>query len=75
MVIATVVNICKSLLLGKKKAQIKYLFSSYNETKMITEENKQQKPSFDFGYIRSTIITHIHTILLLLYVDNNFLKK
>lgn len=42
---------------------------------MITEENKQQKPWFDFGYIRSTIITHIHTILLLLYVDNNFLKK
>lgn len=41
MVIAFVIKICKNQFLERK--MLKYLTSSYNEAKMSTEENKQQK--------------------------------
>lgn len=68
--IAIVINICK-VSFQKEKVQIKSLFSSSNEAKMITEGNKQQKS----WSVRAAIIMSIHTLLLLLYTGNNFLKK
>ena len=43
-----------------KKAEIRYLCSSYNEAKMIIEENKQQKSWFDFVYKICNNYVYIH---------------